>query len=58
LRPSPAPRANRWADPWVTLFLNQPALVIIVLCYLWTWLNGIAAPKTVAEPSNLAPPDA
>ncbi|WP_126976707.1 ABC transporter permease [Frigidibacter oleivorans] len=34
---------NRWADPWVTIFLNLPALVLIVLCYLWIGLNELAA---------------
>lgn len=37
------PRLNRWADPWVTIFLNLPALVVIVLCYLWIGLNEVAA---------------
>ncbi|MDA7424345.1 ABC transporter permease [Thalassococcus lentus] len=43
-----APRLNRWADPWVTVFLNLPALVIIVLCYLWIGLNEFAAIVAVA----------
>ncbi|MDI6838330.1 ABC transporter permease [Ciceribacter thiooxidans] len=34
---------NRWADPWVTIFMNLPALVLIVLCYLWIGLNETAA---------------
>lgn len=38
-----SPRLNRWADPWVTIFLNLPALVVIVLCYLWIGLNEVAA---------------
>lgn len=37
------PRLNRWCDPWVTIFLNLPALVVIVLCYLWIGLNEVAA---------------
>ncbi|MFB2550509.1 ABC transporter permease [Ensifer soli] len=37
------PRLDRWADPWVTVFLNLPALVLIVLCYLWIGLNETAA---------------
>lgn len=37
------PRLNRWIDPWVTIFLNLPALVVIVLCYLWIGLNETAA---------------
>ncbi len=36
-------RADRWADPWVIIFLNLPALVVIVLCYLWIGLNEVAA---------------
>lgn len=36
-------RVNRWADPWVTIFMNLPALVLIVLCYLWIGLNELAA---------------
>ncbi|WP_435258849.1 ABC transporter permease [Thioclava sp. FR2] len=34
---------DRWADPWVVIFLNIPALVVIVLCYLWIGLNETAA---------------
>ncbi|MBB4104418.1 ABC transporter permease [Allorhizobium borbori] len=34
---------DRWFDPWVTVFLNLPALVLIVLCYLWIGLNEVAA---------------
>lgn len=37
------PRLNRWADPWVVVFLNMPALVVIVLAYLWLGLNEFAA---------------
>ena len=37
------PRINRWADPWVVVFLNLPALVVIVLAYLWLGLNEFAA---------------
>lgn len=43
---------NRWADrlfdPWVVLFLNIPALVIIVLAYIWFGLNEAAAIGAVA----------
>jgi NitT/TauT family transport system permease protein len=41
-------RLNQWLDPWVTVFLNIPALVIIVLCYLWIGLNETAAIIAVA----------
>jgi NitT/TauT family transport system permease protein len=37
------PRLNRWAEPWVILSQNLPALVVIVLCYLWFGLNDISA---------------
>ncbi|MBP0484719.1 ABC transporter permease [Sagittula salina] len=37
------PVLNRWLDPWLVIFLNLPALVLIVLCYLWIGLNETAA---------------
>lgn len=37
------PKLDAWAAPWVTVFLNLPALVLIVLCYLWIGLNELAA---------------
>jgi len=30
-------------DPWLVVFLNLPALVLIVLCYLWIGLTETAA---------------
>ena len=39
---------NRAFDPWVILFLNIPALVIIVLSYIWFGLNEAAAVGAVA----------
>lgn len=36
-------RIDRWLDPWLVVFLNLPALVLIVLCYLWIGLNETAA---------------
>jgi NitT/TauT family transport system permease protein len=39
---------NRWLDPWVVFFLNLPALVVIVLAYLWIGLNETAAIVAVA----------
>ncbi len=36
-------RVNRWLDPWLVVFLNLPALVLIVLCYLWIGLTEAAA---------------
>lgn len=37
------PVMDRWLDPWLVVFLNLPALVLIVLCYLWIGLNETAA---------------
>jgi len=37
------PQIDRWLDPWLVVFLNLPALVLIVLCYLWIGLNETAA---------------
>ena len=37
------PSVDRWLDPWLVFFLNLPALVLIVLCYLWIGLNEMAA---------------
>lgn len=42
------PDADRWLDPWLIAFLNLPALVTIVLCYLWIGLNEVAAVTAVA----------
>jgi len=39
---------NRLADPWLVLLLNLPALVIIVLAYIWIGLNETAAIGAVA----------
>lgn len=39
---------DRWLDPWLIAFLNLPALVTIVLCYLWIGLNEAAAVSAVA----------
>ena len=41
-------RANQWLDPWLIVFLNLPALVTIVLAYLWIGLNETAAVMAVA----------
>jgi len=41
-------KLNYFFDPWVILFLNIPALVIIVLAYLWYGLNEAAAVGAVA----------
>ena len=41
-------KLNRFFDPWVILFLNIPALVTIVLAYIWFGLNEAAAVGAVA----------
>ncbi|MBF9036806.1 ABC transporter permease subunit [Rhodobacterales bacterium HKCCE2091] len=43
-----SPRLDRWLDPAVVLALNLPALVVIVLAYLWLGLNEAAAILAVA----------
>lgn len=40
--------ANQLMDPWLILILNIPALVIIVLSYIWFGLNEAAAIGAVA----------
>ncbi len=40
--------ADTWLDPWLIVFLNLPALVTIVLCYLWIGLTEAAAVLAVA----------
>lgn len=39
---------GRFFDPWLLLMLNLPALVVIILCYLWVGLNEVAAILAVA----------
>ncbi|MDF2766673.1 MAG: transporter permease [Rhodospirillales bacterium] len=34
---------DRWLDPWLVLTLNLPALVTIILCYVWLGLSEAAA---------------
>lgn len=41
-------RVDRWIGPWVNVAQNMPALVVIVLCYLWIGLNEVAAITAVA----------
>ncbi|MBV1789869.1 ABC transporter permease [Marinobacterium sp. D7] len=36
-------QANRWGDPLLVLFLNLPALVLIILLYVWMGLVESAA---------------
>lgn len=42
------PRLDRFFDSWLVLFLNVPALVTIVLCYIWFGLIETAAILAVA----------
>jgi NitT/TauT family transport system permease protein len=39
---------DRFADPWLVVLLNLPALVIIVLAYVWAGLTETAAIAAVA----------
>jgi NitT/TauT family transport system permease protein len=39
---------DRFFDGWLILFLNMPALVTIILCYIWFGLNESAAILAVA----------
>ncbi|MGH7058196.1 MAG: ABC transporter permease [Acetobacteraceae bacterium] len=41
-------RADMLIDPWLVILLNLPALVLIVLCYIWIGLNDVAAVLAVA----------
>ena len=41
-------RTDRFFDPWLTLFLNVPALVTIILCYIWLGLTETALIVAVA----------
>lgn len=41
-------RVDRFFDGWLVLFLNVPALVTIVLCYVWFGLVEAAAVAAVA----------
>jgi len=40
--------ADRLLEPWLVLLLNMPALVVIVLAYIWFGLNEAAAIGAVA----------
>ncbi len=41
-------KLNKWLGAWLVVLLNVPALVVIVLCYLWIGLNEVAAITAVA----------
>ncbi len=40
--------ADRFFDSWLIFFLNLPALVVIILCYVWFGLTETAAITAVA----------
>ena len=40
--------ANQLGDPWLILLLNLPALVVIVLAYIWAGLTEVAAIAAIA----------
>ena len=42
------PLADALGTPWLLFFLNLPALVVIVLCYLWIGLTETAAIAAVS----------
>lgn len=42
------PSIDRWGDAWLVAALNLPALVTIVLCYIWIGLTETAAIAAVA----------
>ena len=39
---------DRYADPWLVVLLNLPALVVIIFAYIWIGLNETAAILAVA----------
>ena len=42
------PMLDRFVDPWIVLLLNLPALVVIILIYVWFGLTEAAAVAAVA----------
>lgn len=42
------PAADRVLDPWIIVLINLPAVVVIVLCYIWIGLTEAAAVTAVA----------
>jgi NitT/TauT family transport system permease protein len=40
--------ADRYADPWLVVLINMPALVTIIFAYVWIGLNETAAILAVA----------
>lgn len=42
------PKLDLFFDSWLILFLNLPALIIIILCFVWLGQNEVAAVAAVA----------
>jgi NitT/TauT family transport system permease protein len=42
------PKLDLFFDSWLILFLNLPALIVIILCFLWIGLNEAAAITAVS----------
>jgi NitT/TauT family transport system permease protein len=42
------PPADRWLKPWIVVFLNVPALVTLILVYVWLGLSDAALVIAVA----------
>ena len=45
-------KVNVFLDDWLVLGLNVPALVIIILCYVWFGLNELAAILAVPKQNS------
>jgi NitT/TauT family transport system permease protein len=43
-----SPRIDRWLHPWLVVLLNIPALVIVILTYIWLGLTEAALLTAVA----------
>ncbi len=41
-------KTNNILDPWLLFFLNLPALIVIILAYIWMGLTEVAAVTAVA----------
>ena len=42
------PKLDLFFDSWLILFLNLPALIVIILCFVWLGQNEVAAVTAVA----------
>src|SRR5208337_1449507 len=42
------PKLDLFFDSWLILFLNLPALIVIILCFVWLGQNEAAAITAVA----------